>query len=395
MLSNPLHDRYGPIVEEYLNPNTHACKVQSALPSRQDILDAITLLSEPDEVTYQTFETILALEWSPACINLDLLASDAAQTSLPACFRLIKSYCEGGNRRMLDHAYGFQCLRVISLFVQFAIISQAENLNLLFTSNALRSKGESITPEFNDFTCNIMIQLISERINSRRSTGKYKLETLGWSIDPSTGDGTCLAKLGGLAADEINDLFEKLWGSRDQLLYVATQTTTALFPGLGGLLCWMWSAIAWPFDLNETQASQTTWAHFVDLLIRFTLCCSEYEAQLASVLYSACHQFGSIPISYFETENMVDTCDSARISVETVRKLGSDSGLHIDLITALVAYAGPNVSFSNSIVPIMKAGAERLCIELGNIQRCEDLSNGLLCYFEMYFFTLTRRVTRN
>ncbi|CAE7139950.1 unnamed protein product [Rhizoctonia solani] len=393
MLSNPLLDRYGPTLEEYLNPNTHGYELQlvtrRVLPSRQDILDAIALLSEPEEVTYQTFETILALEWSPACNNLDILVSGAAQTSLPACFLLITKYCEEGNHRVLDHAYGLLCFRVISLFVQFSIISRSDKLNLLFASNSLQPRGRSIAPEFNEFTCNVVSGLVSQSLRNRRFTGIFELGAFGWSVDPSTGSESCFPKLGGCPVDEVHNLFLLLWESRDKLLYVASRTAP-LFPGLGGLICWVWSAIARQFDIDDRRVSESTWAYYLDLLIRFTLCSNEREAQLASLLYFACHKFGTIPVLHFETKNTVDAHDSARIGVETARKLDSDLNLPIDLATALIAYAGPNVDFGGNIVGIMKAAVERLCIELDDVPRAEDLSDSLIAYCEMCFFTLSK-----
>ncbi|CAE6471127.1 unnamed protein product [Rhizoctonia solani] len=393
MISNLHLDFYGPTLEEYLNCSTPACQLQLTarrrLPSREDILDAIQLLSEPDKVTYQTFETILALEFSPVCINLDLLVSDAAQASLPACFHLIEKYRKKINGRILDHAYGLLCLRVTSLLVQFAIISQSDNLNALFASNTFRSQGQSIALDFNNFTSGLMFRVITQHLYNRALT--HKFEAFGWATDPDTGAIQCLPMLGGCTVITIHNLLGVLWDSRDQLLYAASQTQ-ALFPGFGGLLCWIWSGIVQQVDCGETPASelQSIWAQFVDILIRFTLCSNECEAQLASRLYVACDKFGDVPTVHLRTKNTVNDRDSARIGIETARKLGSDPGLSLDLTTALVAYSGPNINFSGYIIDIMEVAIERLCIELDDVHQPADLAGNLIAHCEMCFFTLSK-----
>ncbi|KAH7337783.1 hypothetical protein B0J17DRAFT_664245 [Rhizoctonia solani] len=393
MISNLSLDFYGPTLEEYLNPSAPACQLQLTArrryPSRRDILDAILLLSEPDKVTYQTFETILALEFNPVCTNLDLLVSDVAQASLPACFQLIEKYREEINERILDHAYGLLCLRVTSLLVQFAIIYQSDNLNTLFASNSLLPQGQSIASDFNDFTSGLMFHMVTQQLRNRELA--HKFEAFGWFTDPLTGERQCLPILGGCTVSTIYSLLAILWDSRDQLLYVASQTK-ALFPGLGGLLCWMWSGIVQQADHEETPASelQSIWAHFVDILIRFTLCSNECEAQLASRLYVACDHFGDVPTTHLRTKNTVDARDSARIGIETARKLDSDPGLSLDLTTALVAYSGPNINFSGYIIDIMKVAVERLCIELDDVYQPADLTGNLISHCEMCFFTLSK-----
>ncbi|CAE6473953.1 unnamed protein product, partial [Rhizoctonia solani] len=238
---------------------------------------------------------------------------------------------------------------------------------------------QSIALDFNNFTSGLMFNTITQHLYNR--VPAHTFEAFGWATDPNTGAIQCLPMLGGCTVSTIQNLLGVLWDSRDQLLYVAGQTQV-IFPGFGGLLCWIWSGIVQQVDCEETPASelqsiwaqpaselQSIWAQFVDILIRFTLCSNECEAQLASRLYVACDKFGDVPTVHLRTKNTVNDRDSARIGIETARKLGSDPGLSLDLTTALVAYSGPNINFSGYIIDIMEVAIERLCIELDDVHQ--------------------------
>lgn len=88
-------NKYGLKLDEFLRLERFDLS-RRVPPSREETQHAIYSLADPQQVTYETFETILSMEWSPNCDNLDLLLSDVGV--FPACVELLQLYCQTERR---------------------------------------------------------------------------------------------------------------------------------------------------------------------------------------------------------------------------------------------------------------------------------------------------------
>ncbi|KAL5638700.1 hypothetical protein ACGC1H_003157 [Rhizoctonia solani] len=120
--------RYGPKLEQYLRAGYFDLS-QHEPPSHDKTLEVIEAIRDGLNVTYEDFQTILSMEKSPACHNLYRLLSTPDDTFIglfPACVNLLRVYCNAEGNGILDHAYGFLCLRVMSLVVQLSMLAYNE-----------------------------------------------------------------------------------------------------------------------------------------------------------------------------------------------------------------------------------------------------------------------------
>jgi hypothetical protein len=88
-----ISDKYGPKLAVYLNEGgfNRPRDLATSLTGIH-IADALKSLAEPERVTFRTFETLMALEWSPVCDHVDLLVGDDSKV-FPLCFNLLKLLC--------------------------------------------------------------------------------------------------------------------------------------------------------------------------------------------------------------------------------------------------------------------------------------------------------------
>ncbi|KDN34007.1 hypothetical protein RSAG8_12890, partial [Rhizoctonia solani AG-8 WAC10335] len=188
--------RYGPKLEEYFYSRDFNV-FRHEPPSRDDILHAIDLLHHPQDVSYSTFETILSLERVPTWKNLDLLVSESAEGAFSACLQLLLQYCGGGERQLLDHAYGFLCLRVLALLIHYAMLIQTGQLGNIIDLVSNSCTGDSILSAFSGHTWRIIRDLIACAKND-------DIWLFGWYDDPTTNQRICLPQIGGcIATDAI------------------------------------------------------------------------------------------------------------------------------------------------------------------------------------------------
>jgi hypothetical protein len=94
-ISSGARSKYGLKLNEFLRSKELA-QPRHLSPSGKEISQAIYSLSNSRNVSCATFETILAMERSPACQHLGLLVSQVA--IFPSCVNLLREYCYGEGR---------------------------------------------------------------------------------------------------------------------------------------------------------------------------------------------------------------------------------------------------------------------------------------------------------
>ncbi|CAE6458472.1 unnamed protein product [Rhizoctonia solani] len=388
---------YGPTLDEYLDlqnlqlhkPNSHS---SAGLPSREEIRQAILHLSEPEKVTYLTFEIILSLEKKPVCSNLDLLLSESAKASLPACFRLVSAYCKGG-RLIFGHAYGFLCVKVISLFVQFAMLSRTGYRNGLDEMLASDRGEQSIFLEFTTTTYAMMVGLMEDQLDSGPSA---RHDLFGWQDSSLDGGKICLSEIGGCTAGQIQFLLRQLWDSRAEFVSCGARGRAVLFPGFSGFLCWIWSGVAQQHGLPGTRQTPTpAWTQLVDLSIRFTLYCNDQEADLVSFVLLACPGSARDGPILNRSNSAVNTQDATQIATLTPVTIGSNKSLPLRMVTTLFCFACPSVNYEQNISNIFSAKLERLWFELDQRHNPELSEKDLPFYCQGFLHVLTAMQDRN
>ncbi|CAE6396831.1 unnamed protein product [Rhizoctonia solani] len=382
-LATESKNHYGPVLDKYLE--TYGLQLQKAgshsnpgSPSREDIRQAILQLSEPEKVTYLTFETILSLENTELCSNLDLLLSDSAKASLPACFRLASAYCQRGSL-IFDHAYGFLCVKVIALFVQVGLLSRSGYINRLVELVALRHAQHSIFSAFTTTVYSLMVSLMEDQLDYGPSA---RHELFGWDKGSASGAETCLPEIGGCTADQIQLLLAQLWNCRAGFLSCGSRGEETLFPGFGGFLCWIWRGVAQKHGLpGSRQNSAPAWTRLVELSIRFTLFCSDRDADLMSFVLLACPEYARNYSIIDRTNSAVDAQDRGRIAIMTPIKIRPSKDLHIRMVDTLFCFACPSVNYKENIFNIFGAKIERLWFELDQIHSPEQFADKDIPFF--------------
>ncbi|CAE7223596.1 unnamed protein product, partial [Rhizoctonia solani] len=370
-------NRYGPVLDKYLEMGRFQLQKQMSYssprsPSREDIRQAILQLSDPEKVTYLTFETILSLEDTEACSDLELLLSDAAKDSLPACFRLASAYCQGG-RLMFDHAYGFLCVKVIALLVQVAMIFRSGHVQTFVKLLALSCAEQSIFSPFTNTMYNLIAEIMVDQLDSGPSA---RHERFGWDHGSTGGAKHCLPEIGGCATGQIQLLLSQLWNSRAGFLACGSQGREALFPGFSGFLCWIWRGVAQQYGLpGQTQNMAPAWTQLVDLSTRFTLYCSDREADLMSYVLLACPAYARDGPIIDKSSSAVDAQDRTRIATMTPRKIRSGTELPLRFVTNLFCFACPSVDYQENILDIFSAKIDRLWFEIDQISDWEQLGD--------------------
>ncbi|CAE6458748.1 unnamed protein product [Rhizoctonia solani] len=371
MASVPKSARYGPTLDRYLDKESLQLQKSTphsgpAFPSREEIRQAILQLSEPEKVTYLTFETILSLENTEVCNNLDLLLSDSARASLPACLRLVSAYCQDG-RLIFDQAYGFLCVKVIALFVQVAMLSRSGYINGLVELLTLGHAERSIFSAFTTTMYSMMVDLMDNHLDSGPNA---RHDIFGWQ----NGAKMCLPEIGGLTTGQIQLLLGQLWDSRAGFVSCGARGRAVLFPGFGGFLCWIWSGIAQQYGLpGERQNPTPAWTQLVDLSIRLTLYCDNQEADLVSFVLLACPGYARNEHILNRLNSSSDAHDAKQIATMTPIKIRSHKDLPLRVVTTLFCFACPSVDYQENISDIFGAKIERLWFELDRVHNPHQL----------------------
>lgn len=105
-LDRTTENKYGLQLGEFFDP-TSLDLSRRVPPSENDLRQAIRTLSCPEDVSCETFEQILAMEWTPTCAHLGLLLSSPKPESefagvFPSCIKLLQQYCQVEGRGVSD-----------------------------------------------------------------------------------------------------------------------------------------------------------------------------------------------------------------------------------------------------------------------------------------------------
>ncbi|CAE6537460.1 unnamed protein product [Rhizoctonia solani] len=366
--------RYGPKLEQYLRAGYFDLS-QREPPTYDEAFEAIESLREDLDVTYKDFETILSMEKSPACVNLYLLLSTPEDEFIgifPACVNLLRMYCNAEGHGILDHAYGFLCLRVMSLVVQLAMSA---------FNNWKDSKW------FEPFY--LATAALSEGQSAHLTLYEHMQELLDWSkgLNPKDRDLTlfgvcynaenrrvvCLPPTGECSIPDAEFLVEKLWSARDKFL-LAARWDTHLFPGLGVMLHMICALFAAPHLKSSIPMStwtlsddDPTWVHFLELVTRYSLCCKESEVnRMAAML----NKFPEAARAAFERKSgvyAVNELDATQVAVDVSNKLKapSDAPMFLILHEFLYGCAITTSSVAESLgCAIFDAFFDKIWIEL-------------------------------
>ncbi|CAE6480117.1 unnamed protein product [Rhizoctonia solani] len=314
--------RYGPLLDDLINLQKHSWP-QVPNPSRNEIRQAIYSLSDPESVTYMTFATILAMERTPACNHLALLASDAC--IFPACIKLLRKYCHVERKGLFDHAYGLLCFQTIVLSTQVAILLQTEQLDSVLTTMANQPPDSSVFP----LLCGRILQAeMNARFGPRRRGTTW---LLGWYDDELVGRQwkSCLKQTGGFTIHDAKFLVEQTWSARADFLTVATVAEKRYY-GWGSFLHLVCTILSYNYGIESNRMGEAPvpqtfdqrqcWIHFVDIGIRYALFSSEAEDALMPAFLENTPNY-SKPWKVAGTRSTLGALDSNRITQAFLTKL--------------------------------------------------------------------------
>ncbi|KDN40809.1 hypothetical protein RSAG8_07827, partial [Rhizoctonia solani AG-8 WAC10335] len=325
-------DRYGPKLEQYLHAG-YFDPAQREPPTHDEALGAIEALREDLNVTYEDFETILSMEKSPACYNLYLLLSTPDDNSIglfPACVNLLRVYCNAEGNGILDHAYGFLCLRVMSLVVQLAMLAhnewkESKWFEPFYLATAGLPEGQSVHSTLDEH----MEQLCdwAKELDPK----ERDLTLFGVGYNSETRKVVCLPHSGECSIPDAEFIVEKLWSARDKFL-LAARWATHLFPRMGIMLDVIRALFAAPhLDASIPMSTWTisdddqTWVRFLDVVTRYSLCCDESEEFRTALML---HKFPKAAKDAFSRNlsfHPVNELDATQVVVDASNRLKSRS----------------------------------------------------------------------
>ncbi|CAE6431659.1 unnamed protein product, partial [Rhizoctonia solani] len=314
--------KYGPQLTEYLSTREYGrpCELAASL-TRQHIANAIKSLAQSESVTYQTFETLMALEWSPLCDHLDLLLDNSEV--FPLCIKLLRQL-HSQKISILGRAYGFMCLQFLALVVDIGKIAQVNRLDQFLEDVSKLPAGRSIGSYLNNYTR----ELEGEWLFSHPQGRSGLVLLLGWQQD-RTGHRFCLPRIGGCRFDDTMFLLEQLWDDRKGFL-CAAQLASRVFPGWGGLLLVIWNSAVQTHGFAHEPKSETPrlkqqahWTYMFEIALRYGLYSEDREDPIVSEMinsYSLQARLVS-PDTYFP----VDNDDGNQVVNACTRKLTTGS----------------------------------------------------------------------
>ncbi|CUA72791.1 Bifunctional P-450/NADPH-P450 reductase [Rhizoctonia solani] len=315
-------NKYGPELAEYLSKGGygHPYELAGSL-TRQHIIDAVHSLAQPERVTYQTFETLMALEWSPLCDHLDLLLDNSGV--FPLCIKLLREL-DSKRISVFDRAYGFMCLQLLALAVDIGKMAQVDRLDKFLEEVSQLSEGRSISPYLNNYTR----ELEGEWLFGHPEGPDGLADLLGWEKDQA-GHRFCLPRIGGCRFEDAMFLLEQIWDDRKTFL-LAAQLASRVFPGWGGLLLVIWNSAVqthgYAHDLkSETSRfkQQAHWTWMFEIALRYGLYSEDREDPIMGHMinsYSLQARLVS-PDTYLS----VDSDDGNQVVNACVRKLTTGS----------------------------------------------------------------------
>ncbi|CAE6512525.1 unnamed protein product [Rhizoctonia solani] len=336
-------NKYGPKLATYLTGEGYN-RPRLLAPSltRLHIADAVKSLADPKKVTYQTFETLMALEWSPACDHIDLVLDDSEVDVFPLCIKLLR-VLRSEKRTVLEHAYGFMCLQFLAMAVDIAKIAQVDRIDDFQEDVAKLPSDRSIRLLLNNYLRELEGEALFEHATPIPAQIVW---LLGWYRDLETGERTCLPKIGGCGFLDVMFLLEQLWYDRKAFMHAA-QAASSIFPGWGGLIYMMWNSAVQTHGFSDDPGYETSraqhklhWGYMHEISCRYAICCDEREDPLVLIMIDN-QGFRNALVSS-GTYTSVDVEDSKRVTTTCAQKLNS-----VSTINNMNHMAGGTVGYSS------------------------------------------------
>ncbi|CAE6427491.1 unnamed protein product [Rhizoctonia solani] len=366
--------KYGPELADYLNEQGYN-RPRELAPSltRVHIADAVKSLADPEHVTYQTFETLMALEWNPVCNHMDLILSDSRV--YPLCIKLLRLIC-AEDIGILDNAYGFMCLQFIALAMDVAKIAQGDRFPAFQEEISKLSPGHSIRLILNNYSRELEGEGIWYDIGNVDNFVRY----LGWDWGEDNFR-ICLPQIGGCGFLDAVFLLKHLWVERAAFLEAAL-VASGIFPGWGGLLYVIWNAVlenlGWqdnPTKLAPRAPRELYWNQIFEIGLRYAMCSEIREDPLVYVIINNVHlRFSLTKSNIFYP---VDNEDAILVATCTTRKLRSLSTINEmnNMATGILGYASMLLcptDFELHVTQLYKAAFHRAWNEISAIHRMDS-----------------------
>ncbi|KEP47339.1 hypothetical protein V565_159340 [Rhizoctonia solani 123E] len=374
---SPAIDKYGPTLTIYLNEAgyKHPRELAPSL-TVSHIADAVKSLAEPERVTFHTFETLMALEWSPLCNHMELILGDSKV--YPLCIKLLRSiYAE--DRDILGNAYGFMCLQFITLAMDVAKIAQNDRLTTFQEEVSKLSPGHSVRSIMNNYARELEGEGIWYDIGNVDNFVRY----LGWDWGEDRYR-SCLPQIGGCGFKDTIFLLQQL-GNERELFLQAAQVASGIFPGWGGLVYVIWHTVF--ENLGELEKptilaaqfpkerTKLVWSCMFEIGLRYAMCSEIQEDPLVYVTINS--QDLRASLARHNTYSAVDDEDAILVATCTTRKLRSLSTINdMNLMAAeILGYAsvllGPT-DFQFHAEQLFKAAFCRAWNEISAIHRMDS-----------------------
>ncbi|CAE6458480.1 unnamed protein product [Rhizoctonia solani] len=341
----PMSNKYGPKLAVYLSEEGHNRPRDIAVSlTGIHIADALKSLAEPDCVTFETFETLMALEWSPVCGHVDSLIGDDSKV-FPLCFNLLKLLCFHEKKKIFESAYGFMCLQFASFTVKIGKIAQGGRLLAFQEEIARLQPGHSIRLILNNYAR----ELEGEGIwNNLGNVDKF-VGFLGWDWGRD-GYRACLPQIGGCLLTQTMPILRQLYAERKSFLNVAQQAA-GMFPGWSGLLYVLWDTVfenhGGKKKLGSKKDQDINWNCIFEIGLRYAMCSKAEEDPLTYVIINN----GDLRLYLTDPGcfSPIDVEDSNQVAICTTQKLESLASINDMnyMATAILMYASMLLTCQN------------------------------------------------
>ncbi|CEL63957.1 hypothetical protein RSOLAG1IB_10940 [Rhizoctonia solani AG-1 IB] len=321
-----ISDKYGPKLAVYLNEGgfNRPRDLATSLTGIH-IADALKSLAEPERVTFRTFETLMALEWSPVCDHADLLVGDDSKV-FPLCFNLLKLLCFHDKKKILEYAYGFMCLQFVAFTVEIGKIAQGGRLLTFQEEIAQLLPDHSIRYILNNYAR----ELEGEGIWNNLGNADKFVGFLGWDWGRD-GYRACLPQIGGCLLTQTMPILRQLYIERKSFLSIARQAA-GMFPGWGGLLYVLWNTV---FEnhggqdnqkLGKKEDQDINWNCIFEIGLRYAMCSKIEEDPLIYIIINN----GDLRLYLTDPDHFspVDIEDSNQVATCATQKLDSMANIN-------------------------------------------------------------------
>ncbi|KAG9083316.1 hypothetical protein FS749_006133 [Ceratobasidium sp. UAMH 11750] len=221
-MTSAAHPRWGPPLKEYLD-YPEASLVFPELVGETDISTAIdAVLYTPATVNYKTLETVMAVIYRPAMIGLFKNGR-----SIRPCMHILEMYANRNgskNASLLEHAFGFLGLHVLSLVLQAGLIDSFGGLDRLPRVLARNTNypWEIQAPALHDkYVQKFLDYFTSDLGFGLRSHSSWQIE---WCKGTRGDDRACLPAIGGFTFRDAEFVLRQLFERRDVFLECGFRT---------------------------------------------------------------------------------------------------------------------------------------------------------------------------